>query len=191
MYLAPAQADELLALARRTIVRRLSSDETPVPESESVGPELLQPAGCFVSLHVCETHALRGCVGRIEAVHPLVQVVRETAVAALSDPRFHRHPITIDEVPDLEIEISVLSPLRPAEQPLDFDLLNDGIVLSVAGHNGVFLPQVARDTGWSREQLLSRLCTEKLGLPADAWQLPQARLHVFSTLILGPVPLLE
>jgi uncharacterized protein len=191
MDLSPAQAEELLAVARRTILRRLSGEEIPRPETESVGAALLQPAGCFVSLHVRETHALRGCVGRIEAVQPLIQIVRETAVAALSDPRFHRHPITIDEAPDLEIEISVLSPLRPAEHPLDFDLLNDGIVLSLAGRTGVFLPQVARDTGWSREQLLSRLCTEKLGLPPDAWQLPQARLHVFSTLIVGPMPLLE
>jgi uncharacterized protein len=191
MDLSPAQAEELLAVARRTILRRLSGEEIPRPEAESAGAALLQPAGCFVSLHVRETHALRGCVGRIEAVQPLIQIVRETAVAALNDPRFHRHPITIDEAPDLEIEISVLSPLRPAEHPLDFDLLNDGIVLSLAGRTGVFLPQVARDTGWSREQLLSRLCTEKLGLPPDAWQLPQARLHVFSTLIVGPMPLLE
>jgi AMMECR1 domain-containing protein len=74
---------------------------------------------------------------------------------------------------------------------MDFDLLNHGIVLSIGGRNGVFLPQVARDTGWSREQLLARLCAEKLGMPPTAWQLPQARLHVFSTMILGPTPLAD
>lgn len=191
MDLTAAQAEELLTLARLTIVRQLSGEAVPPIEAAAIDPGLLQPAGCFVSLHVHETHALRGCVGRIESAQPVFHVVRDTALAALNDPRFHRHPVTRDELRELELEISVLSPLRPAQHPLDFDLLNDGIVLSIGGHNGVFLPQVARDTGWSREQLLARLCAEKLGVPPTAWQSPQARLQVFSTVIIGPVPLAD
>jgi AmmeMemoRadiSam system protein A len=191
MELTPAQVDELLTLARLTIVRQLSGEDVAPIDVEAIDPGLLQPAGCFVSLHARETHALRGCVGRIESAQPLIHVVRDTALATLNDPRFHRHPVTLMEVPELEMEISVLSPLRPAEHPMDFDLLNHGIVLSIGGRNGVFLPQVARDTGWSREQLLARLCAEKLGMPPTAWQLPQARLHVFSTMILGPTPLAD
>lgn len=191
MDLTPAQAHELLTLARRTIVRQLSGEDVPPIDADAIDPGLLQPAGCFVSLHAHETHALRGCVGRIESAQPLAHVVRDTAVAALNDPRFYRRPVTLAEVPALEMEISVLSPLRPAEHPLDFDLLNHGIVLTIGGRNGVFLPQVARDTGWSREQLLARLCHEKLGMPPTAWQLPQARLQVFSTMILGPTPLAD
>jgi AMMECR1 domain-containing protein len=74
---------------------------------------------------------------------------------------------------------------------MDFELLTDGIHLTIGGRVGVFLPQVARETGWLREQLLARLCTEKLGMPPTAWQLPEAKLQIFSTRILGPVPFFE
>src|SRR5207245_1385635 len=131
---------------------------------------------------------LRGCVGRMDATQPLAACVRDTAVSVLDDPRFTDHPVTLAELANLEIEISVLSPLRPAAHPLDFDLLNDGIYLTIESRAGVFLPQVARETGWAKEQLLDRLCTEKLGFAPNAWRHQSARLFTFSTLILGPVP---
>ena len=93
-----------------------------------------------------------------------------------------------EELGRIEIEISLLAPLRPAESASDFDLLNDGIYLAVGDRSGLFLPQVARETGWSKEQLLDRLCTEKLGLPARAWTTPQAKLQKFATLLVGPEP---
>ena len=76
----------------------------------------------------------------------------------------------LDELPMLSIEISVLTPLRDAAHALDFDLHADGIVLTCGRHSGCFLPQVARETGWTKEQLLGRLCTEKLGLRESAWR---------------------
>jgi AmmeMemoRadiSam system protein A len=158
------------------------------PPGSSIDAQLSQPAGCFVSLHSIAPRRLRGCVGKIEATDPLLQAVRAAAVAVLDDPRFRKEPVRLEELPGLELEISVLSPLRPAAGPLEFDLLNDGVYLVHNGRAGCFLPQVARETGWSREQLLSRLCTEKLGCSAAAWQHAESKLFVFSTLLIGPEP---
>src|SRR5205823_4740353 len=120
-------------------------------------------AGCFVTLHQKQTQGLRGCVGRVGARDPLFGLVRTAAASSLQDPRFANHPVTLDELASLELELSLLSPLKQRLTPLDFDLLEQGIYLQFDGRAGLFLPQVARQTGWSREQLLDRLCQEKLG----------------------------
>jgi AmmeMemoRadiSam system protein A len=167
------------------------------PVSAGAGPAaghaadaaLSQPAGCFVTLHTLRTHALRGCVGRLDAAEPLLDAVRRSATNVLSDPRFADDPVRLEELPDLQLDVSVLSPLRPAAAPLAFDLLNEGIYLTWGeGRAGCFLPQVARETGWSKEQLLDRLCVEKMGLPAGAWHDRRAKLFVFTTLVIGPEP---
>jgi AmmeMemoRadiSam system protein A len=185
MHVSPIQIQALLSVARDTIRAALTFQA--LPSIETADPGLLQPAGCFVSLHAVVSRALRGCVGRMDAAQPLILCVRDTASGVLEDPRFVHNPVTLEELPNLEIEISILSPLKPASSPLDFDLLNDGICLTIAGQSGIFLPQVARETGWTKEQLLDRLCTEKLGLAARLWRHPQAQLQVFTTMILGPV----
>lgn len=189
MHLTTEQGAALLALAGNQILFRLQGGG--LLEVQTTDAKLLEPGSCFVSLHRRHDHTLRGCVGRMDAVSPLVIAVRDIAVSVLSDPRFRDRPITLAELPLLEIDINVLSPLRPAGNPLDFDLLNEGIHLTIEGRSGVFLPQVARETGWSREQLLARLCTEKLGLPPDAWRSPEAKLQVFSTHMLGPAPFFD
>lgn len=151
-------------------------------------PVLLMPAGCFVTLHDMSTHRLRGCIGRLQTADPLIKTVHETAQSACQDPRFRMNPVTVAELPRLDIEISILTPLQPAAGPLDFDPLQDGIYLICRGRNGTFLPQVARETGWTREQLLERLCTDKMGLPADAWRDPDARLLKYQVTVIGPEP---
>lgn len=151
-------------------------------------PALRQPAGCFVSLHRLDNHRLRGCVGRLEAEVPLWETVAQTAANVLRDPRFDDEPVTLAELPKLELELSILSPLKPAAHPMDFDPQKQGIFLSCCGRTGCFLPQVARETGWGREQLLGRLCTEKMGLPATFWMQAGATLMTFTTLIIGPEP---
>jgi len=171
--------------AAREAIRAVLAGEMP-ETMELVDPILSQPAGCFVSLHRRDTHALRGCVGRLDARDALLEAVRDTAVGVIDDPRFVDDPVTLRELSELELEISVISQLYPVDDPASFDLLNDGIYLMFAGRTGCFLPQVARETGWTREQLLDRLCTEKLGLPAMVWRHPQASLSRFTTCILGP-----
>ena len=174
----------LLQIASDVIRSTLSGRPYIAPAQPD--PALLQPAGSFVSLHDAQTHRLRGCIGSFDATRPLLQSLIATAASVLEDPRFNYFPVTLAELPQLELELSILSPLKPAENTLAFDLLNDGIYLSFGGRTGCFLPQVARETGWNKEQLLARLCTEKLGLPAIAWKSPEARLQTFSVLIIGP-----
>jgi AmmeMemoRadiSam system protein A len=182
----------LLNFARGALLEGLASDTgpavaLPAPDPPE-DPELLSPAGCFVSLHERAAHRLRGCVGRLDAKMPLWQTVCHTARDVLRDPRFVTTPVRADEVWELEIEVSVLSPPREAASPLDFDPLIDGIYLIHDNRSGFFLPQVARETGWSKEHLLCRLCTEKLGAAADAWQSPDTRLFTFQVEVVGPEP---
>jgi AmmeMemoRadiSam system protein A len=186
MDLSPASREELLQVARQALrAAALGRDLLLPPPAD---PDLLQPAGCFVSLHELETHRLRGCIGRLEATGSLWQVVRETAANVLDDPRFVGHRVTPGELSLLEIEVSVLSPLIACASCTDFDLLNHGICLTIEGRTGCFLPQVARETGWTKAQLLDRLCAEKLGMPPDTWRGAGVTLKRFSTLVVGPEP---
>jgi AmmeMemoRadiSam system protein A len=190
MTLSPLHCRTLLAVARDAIRRTLRGDP-PAETGEDApiaDPVLAQPAGCFVTLHRRRTHELRGCVGRLDAADPLLHTVRRAAVGVLRDPRFHDHPVRPAELPELDIDISVLSPLRAVAGPLEFDLLGDGVYLTWGERTGCFLPQVARETGWTKQQLLARLCVEKMGLPPGAWQDTHAKLFVFTTVIVGPEP---
>lgn len=189
MEFSPATRDAMLEFASRTIVRRLggSGGEIPLPNDLL----LQQPMGCFVSLHRWENHALRGCIGILESNQPLPAALASAAEGALGDPRFVNQPVTLSELPFLQLELTLIGPMRQVATPLDFKPLEDGICLSIGPRSGVFLPQVARETGWTREQLLSRLCQEKLGFPPDAWKQPDAVLRIFSTVVIGPVPLLR
>jgi AmmeMemoRadiSam system protein A len=186
MEFSPVQQQTLLDLVRALIRRALG--ETAAMPPDVTGPDYSGPAGCFVTLHALYTHHLRGCIGQMQATHPLRDAITEMSRAVLDDPRFRDAPVTWDELPELELEITVLSPLEPAQHPMDFDLLDHGIYLRCADETGVFLPQVARETGWTREQLLARLCSEKMGLPENAWKHPEARLFRFSATIIGPEP---
>lgn len=185
--LSAEQARTLLDAARASIRNALGHD-TPPGVPADADPRLLQPAGCFVTLHDLRTHALRGCIGRIESPLPLLQTVIETAMGTLEDPRFAHNAVTRDELARLEIEISVLTPLQQASSPLDFEPGRDGILLVFGNRTGVFLPQVSRDTGWTKEQLLDRLASEKMGLSPLVWRNPHAKLFRFQVEIIGPEP---
>ncbi|CAN5362681.1 TIGR00296 family protein [soil metagenome] len=190
MQLSDSQRAHLVELARRTICNVMSGEgekHTAAISADSTAQlDIQHPAGCFVSLHEAGTQRLRGCVGCLEAKDSLATAVEQAALSVLHDPRFLTDPVRRDELPKLEIEITLLSPMIDAIDPLDFDPVEHGIFLTIGKESGCFLPQVARETGWSREQLLDRLCTEKLGLPRDAWKAPNARLQRFSATILGP-----
>ena len=178
------QQSEVLRLARLFI--RAALQQRPVELPADTHAMLRQPAGCFVSLHTLEQNRLRGCVGRIDATFPFLEALRSAATHVLQDPRFVTDPVRFEELPRLAIDVSVLSPARPAAHALDFEPLEHGIYLTCLGRAGCFLPQVARETGWSREQLLDRLCIEKMGLSEGHWRHPQARLHIFSVQVVGP-----
>jgi len=189
MEIAPATRQAMLEFAGQTIIRRLGGGDGGV--SLPPDPLLALPLGCFVSLHRWENHALRGCIGLLESDKPLAQALASAAEGALADPRFVEQPVTIAELPLLQLEVTIIGPMTQAASPLDFEPLQQGIYLTIGARGGCFLPQVARETGWTREQLLARLCQEKLGYPPDAWKQPDAVMRVFSAEVIGPVPLLR
>ena len=186
MELSPQQQSQLLDLARATI--RASLGEPSAASVDGFDPQCRVAACCFVTLHTIGEHRLRGCIGQLTSAEPLTETVADMARSVLRDPRFASNRVTLDELAELEIELTILSPLEPAGSVMDFDLLNDGIYLQCQGETGCFLPQVARETGWDKVSLLNRLCSEKMGLPPDAWRDPKARLERFRTFIVGPQP---
>lgn len=179
--MSPLTKDEqrfLLEWARRAIGAGLAGgtrgrDAAPVTPPET----LRQPGAAFVTLHA--RGALRGCVGTIRARTPLYQAVAEAAVsAALHDPRFP--PLEADELPALEIEISVLSPMFPLE-PGQVKPGEHGLLISDGYYRGLLLPQVASEHGWSREQFLEETCL-KAGLDREAWK-RGAKLEAFTAFV--------
>jgi uncharacterized protein len=164
--------EALKELARRAVAAAARGDPPPRPPQLQDAP---LRCGAFVSLH--RGGALRGCIGTFQPRGALAETVIEMARAAsLSDPRFA--PLRPDELADLEIEISVLSPLVPCDDPAAIEVGRHGLEIVLGRHSGVLLPQVASEYGWSREQFLAHLCL-KAGLPTDAWKSPEAKLYTF------------
>lgn len=162
----------LLALARETIRRYLESGTIPL--SRGLSARARARRGAFVTL--TKGGELRGCIGRMSPGARLDQVVGAMALqAALRDPRFP--PVTPEEVPGLRIEISVLTPMRPVAGAGEIVVGRDGVLLSKDGRSAVFLPQVATEQGWGRDEMLDHLCL-KAGLPAGSWK-SGARFSVF------------
>lgn len=178
----PHSSEELLALARSAV--KSAVDGKPITYNASDNPQLQVRAGCFVTLKNKEI--LRGCIGRFTAEEPLWRTVPEVAASsARMDVRFTNNPISSAEVPHLEIEISVLSPMRRISRPFEeIELGRDGIVIMDKGHSGTFLPQVARETGWTLEEFLSHCARDKAGLAWDGWKSPTARILGYSATII-------
>ena len=160
----PADKKALLHFARETISRILLTDTVPL--ARGFPPHLQKPQGVFVTLK--KKGELRGCIGRIIGDEPLCKLVGTMAIqSALNDRRFS--PLTADELKDIEIEISVLTPLKQVSGAGDIVVGRDGVLLSKDGHSAVFLPQVAPEQGWNREELLDNLCL-KAGLNTGCWK---------------------
>jgi AmmeMemoRadiSam system protein A len=171
------QKRTLLQLARAVVVNAVTGQRQPGP-SDNGDAMLAQPCGAFVTLHV--DGQLRGCIGTFVAREPLRQTIVEMAGAALDDPRFTDRRLHEAELSHLEIEISVLSPLTRTNDPLSLQLGTHGIYIRRGGRSGCFLPQVATETGWSKEDFLSYCCSHKAGLPGDAWKDRQTEVLLFT-----------
>ena len=177
-----AQRHMLLGIARNTVKAVVTG--APVPQPHSDEPALTAPCGCFVTLK--SRGRLRGCIGQFVSDRPLIELVVEMAEASASkDPRFFDHPLMARDLGNLEIEISVLSPLERTEDPLSLRLGVDGIYITRGYASGCFLPQVATETGWTREEFLSYCCLHKAGLPADAWKDPKTEVYLFTAEVFG------
>jgi uncharacterized protein len=176
------QKQFLLGTAKAAIIAAVDGGDVPRPSSDD--PELSAKCGCFVTIK--NGPHLRGCLGQFESHIPLISLISEMAASsATNDPRFLDNPITPDELDELDIEISVLSPLKKTTDPLSLRLGIDGIYIRKGYASGCLLPQVATETGWSKEEFLSYCCQYKAGLHPKAWQQPGTEVSLFSAEVFG------
>ena len=177
--LTEKQKKRLLEIARQTIEAYVRTGERL--DFEENDPALLETKGAFVTLHLHKD--LRGCIGNIVGQGPLYLTVRDMAIAsATEDPRFS--PVKESELDDIDIEISVLSIPAKTTDPETIQMGKHGVIVRQGLRGGVYLPQVAVEMGWSREEFLSSLCEEKAGLPSDAWK-KGAELQIFTAEVIN------
>lgn len=176
------QKKMLLQIAKRAVTAAVAGKAAPATTCGD--PELNEPRGCFVTLKNAEE--LRGCIGQFEAEMPLCQTVARMAVSsARHDPRFTHNRITPDELPALHIEISALTPMQKTDDPMSLRLGIDGIYITDGVRSGCFLPQVAEETGWNKEEYLGYCCTHKAGLAWNAWKKSGVETYLFSAEVFG------
>jgi AmmeMemoRadiSam system protein A len=164
----------LLALARTT----LDGSSPPQKPQSTVLDENL---GAFVTLK--EHENLRGCIGYIIGQGPLWREIPSLALkAAHEDPRFM--PVTREEVPELSIEISVMTKLWQMKSPEEIEIGTHGLFITLGYASGILLPQVAPEFGVDRYGFLEMVC-QKAGLPRNAWKDPNARIYLFAASVFG------
>lgn len=185
LNLGSQEKEYLLNVARNSIYELLGLKPAKIvrPESENLD----RPLGVFVTLQ--KGQELRGCIGYVIGVTPLEEAVKEMAKAAASnDPRFP--PVTSEEAKELEIEISVLSPLKTITNIDEIKIGTHGLMIQRGYQRGLLLPQVATRWKWDREQFLKQTCI-KAGLPPDAWEDPDTRIQAFSAVIFSESEILQ
>ncbi len=167
------QKRRLIEVARQAVTAAVAGE--PTPDLATDDPNLREPRGAFVTLK--KAGQLRGCIGYIEPHAPLIEAVADNAQsAALRDPRFS--PVTLEELPDISIEISALTPLESVEDVEDIEIGRHGLVISQGPNRGLLLPQVPVEWGWDREEFLEHTCL-KAGLPPEAWRQDNTELLCF------------
>ncbi len=172
----------LLQIARASVEAAVRGEATP--RFEVTHPELRKCGAAFVTLKT--GGRLRGCIGVFTADKPLYEAVADLAQqSARCDPRFVYDRLTPQELPQLHLEVSVLSPLQRIDNPLDLDLGKHGIYIKRGVQAGCFLPQVADETGWSKEEFLSHCCAGKAGMPHDAWKDKATEVYTFTAEVIA------
>ncbi|NQU76957.1 MAG: AmmeMemoRadiSam system protein A [Planctomycetes bacterium] len=178
MPISPEARSELMRLARASLAHTVANG--PAPKVESPQGVLAEKRGCFVTL--TNRGALRGCIGTFAPQWPLAQAVVRMAAAACRDGRFvYYRPVTAEELPQLTVEVSVLSQLEPIADPLSLEVGKHGIYVVRGANSGCFLPEVATDQGWDAEQFLSHCCAGKANLAPDAWRDDKTQVYVFTS----------
>ncbi|MFO8053338.1 MAG: AmmeMemoRadiSam system protein B [Candidatus Omnitrophota bacterium] len=169
------QKNKLIQIVRKTLDQHIKEDKKYQPEVKD--SKLKKEWGVFVTLH--KNGKLRGCIGNIVAKSPLYLGARDMAIAASTqDPRFP--PVTESELDDINVEISVLSPLEKIDNPDKIVLGKHGVLVKKGFQSGVFLPQVADETGWSKEEFMNNLCAHKAGLESTCWKTGDCDIFIFS-----------
>lgn len=172
---------KLLEIARKAVESAVVGKR--LPEFKVEEPELLKKEAVFVTIrNPKKPVTLRGCIGNIQPTKPLYETVIEVAKAAAHDIRFLDDPITPAELPDLVIEISVLSKFKRIKNIEEIEVGRHGIYIICGFNAGILLPQVATEYGWDREEFLRHACY-KAGLAPDAWRDEETLVYIFSALV--------
>jgi len=170
--------NKLLVIARSAVEQYVRDQHVPDLDTVGFSEALKMKCGAFVTLK--EHNSLRGCIGHFGSDLPLYQVVREMAVAAaVQDSRFP--PVAPEELDKLEIEISVLTPMRRITSIDEITMRKHGIYIKKGSMGGTFLPQVATETGWSKEEFLGHCAQDKAGIGWEGWK--DAEIYVYEALV--------
>jgi AmmeMemoRadiSam system protein B/AmmeMemoRadiSam system protein A len=171
---------ELLAIARKTVEQYVKNRRKPELDEKNLPRSLKVKSGAFVTLR--KHGDLRGCIGHFEADKSLYEIVQEMAIASSTqDYRFP--PVEPQEIPGLEIEISVLTPMRRVGSIDEIVLGKHGIYIRKGLHSGTFLPQVATETGWTKEEFLGHCAQDKAGIGWNGWK--DAEIFVYEAIVFG------
>ena len=165
----------LLKIARETLNHYLNTGKILDYDDEMLTDNIKQHYGVFVTLH--KGKALRGCIGHFESDKPLYKAVQQMVISsAMRDPRFK--PLKYGELPQIDIEISVLSPMKKVASIDEIELGKHGIYIKKDHHTGTFLPQVAVETGWDLNEFLGHCARDKAGIGWDGWR--DAELFIYT-----------
>ena len=163
-YLTDKEKEELLNLAKLSLYESTIKNKRVEVDESTISPKLKQHLGAFVTLH--KEKQLRGCIGQFEPNQPLYKVVIEMAIsAARFDRRFT--PVTEEELENIDLEISVLTPRKKINSLDEIKIGRDGIYITKGDKNGTYLPQVATDMNWSVEEFVRSCCEEKAGISSN------------------------
>ena len=175
--LTEQDGDQLLAVARETVRNKLLGGRGTSIKTDN--EHLRCRRGAFVTI---TSHGdLRGCIGYIEGIKPLIEIIQDCAIqAAFHDGRFE--PLSSEEYPNIAFEISVLTPLERVEELSEIVVGTHGLLISSRSRSGLLLPQVAFEQGWDRDTFLAHTCL-KAGLPWDEWKNPRAEVYRFEAQI--------
>ncbi|MBN1405598.1 MAG: AmmeMemoRadiSam system protein B [Candidatus Omnitrophica bacterium] len=174
------QKKRLLEIARQTLEGYIKNGK--ISEFKEDDPALNNNLGAFVTLH--KHGDLRGCIGNMVGQGPLYLTIRDMAIeSSTQDPRFS--PVSANELKDIDIEISVLSPMEQITDPSKIIMGKHGVLVRSGFRSGVFLPQVATETGWDRETFMNNLCAHKAGLAENAWKSGKCDIFIFTAEIFG------
>lgn len=174
LNLTDHEKQELHRIARAVIEAKTKGE--PVPYFSPATERLNEKRGAFVCIY--KKGMLRGCIGTLEARAAMYKAVEEMAEAsAFRDPRFR--PVTEEELPYLEIEISILTPFRQIQDPEEVQVGPHGLVIRKGFQSGLLLPQVASERNWDRVTFLEETC-RKAGLPRNAWKDKDTEIYIFS-----------
>lgn len=180
--LSKQEQAELLRIARETATAYLKGEKPPTLDVDKLPAGLKSDGACFVTL---KNHGdLRGCIGNMTATGPLYEAVISNAMAASKDYRFAANPVTAEEMQDIDVEISYLTPLERVNNTDDIVVGRHGLLITLGRNRGVLLPQVASERGWTREEFLQHTCL-KAGLPTDTWKRPEAEVYCFEAEVFG------